>query len=71
MSFIYILGDTILEKIIDYKEFCKEKGLNVSSQKSQAEYQKYINECEIKNRPHYDDIYRTAQEVKSKLSKKK
>lgn len=60
-----------MKEIISYKEFCKEKELNFASQKSQAKYQRYIDECEIENRPHYDDIYRKAQEIKSSLTKKK
>ncbi|WP_028862409.1 hypothetical protein [Psychromonas aquimarina] len=60
-----------MKEVIGYTEFCKEKGLNFSSQKSQTEYQKYTGEIDIENRSHYDDIYRKAEEIKSILSKKK
>jgi hypothetical protein len=56
---------------MSYKNFCEEKGLIFSSQKSQTEYHRYTNECDIENRPYYDDIYRKAQDIKSKISKKK
>jgi len=54
-----------LRDIISYTKFCEEKGLILSSQQSQAEYQRYINECNIENRSHYDDIYRKAQKIKN------
>lgn len=50
---------------MSYKNFCEEKGLVLSSKKSQTEYQRYTNECDIENRPYFDDIYRQAQEIKS------
>lgn len=58
-----------MKEIMRYKIFCKEKGLVLSSQKSQEEYQRYTNECDIENRPHYDDIYRQAQEIKKAKKK--
>ncbi|WP_434339494.1 hypothetical protein [Motilimonas cestriensis] len=54
-----------MKKIISYKDFCEEKGLVISSKKSQAEYQRYTNECEIENRPHLDDIFREAEKIKN------
>ncbi|NRA54943.1 MAG: hypothetical protein HRU23_12425 [Gammaproteobacteria bacterium] len=54
-----------MKEIMSYKNFCEEKGLVLSSKKSQTEYQRYTNECDIENRPYFDDIYRQAQEIKS------
>ncbi|PTB83311.1 hypothetical protein C9986_00025 [Pseudidiomarina aestuarii] len=62
-------GD-VLKEVISYKDFCKEKGLNIHSKKSQAQYQLYIEEMDKVNRPYLDEIYRQAQAVKNKSSKK-
>jgi uncharacterized metal-binding protein len=56
---------------MNYKDFCEEKGLSPISQKAKAEYRLYINELEIENRPHLDEMNKNAQEVINKLSKKK
>jgi hypothetical protein len=60
-----------LKEIINYKDFCDERGLGHMSPKSQTEYQFYLNEVEKENRPALDEIRRKAQEVKKELSKKK
>ncbi|CAK0757971.1 conserved hypothetical protein [Gammaproteobacteria bacterium] len=60
----------VLKAVINYKDFCKEKGLNIHSKKSQAEYQLYIEEMDKVNRPYLDEIYSQAQAVKNKSSKK-
>lgn len=56
---------------MSYEDFCKENKLIFSSQRSYAEYQRYTENCDIENRPYYDDIYREAKKIKSKLPKKK
>ncbi|MGR2893552.1 hypothetical protein OC523_006425 [Vibrio vulnificus] len=60
-----------MKEVISYEYYCKENGLVFGTQKSQVEYQRYVSECEAENRPSYDEIYRQAQEIKNKLSKKK
>ena len=56
---------------MNLKDFCKEKGLSSFSKDSQAKYMIYIQEMEKENRPYIDEMYRQAQEIKNKLSKKK
>ena len=59
-----------MKEIISYKDFCKEKGLSFHSKESQSEYHLYLAEMDKVNRPYLDEIYRQAQKVKNKLSKK-
>jgi hypothetical protein len=60
-----------MKEVMNFKDFCKEKGLSGLSKESQAKYQIYIKEMEKENRPYLDDIHRQAKEVKENLSKKK
>jgi len=60
-----------LEEVMNFKDFCQEKGLNGLSQESHTQYQIYITEMERKNRPYLDDIRKKAEEVKKNLCQKK
>ncbi len=60
-----------MKEVMNLKDFCKEKGLSSFSKDSQAKYMIYIQEMEKENRPYLDEMYRQAQEIKNKLSKKK
>jgi hypothetical protein len=61
----------VLKEIINYKDFCHNRGLSHISPKSQTEYKLYLNEMEKENRPDLDEMRRKAQEIKKELSKKK
>ena len=61
----------VLKEVIDYNDFCDERGLGRMSPKSQTEFRLYRNEMDKENRPALDEIRRKALEVKKKLSKKK
>jgi hypothetical protein len=61
----------ILKEMMSYKEFCKENNLSHSAKESQDKFKIYADSVDIKNRPDYDEIYKAAQEEKSKRSNKK
>ena len=60
-----------MKEVMNYREFCKGKGLSELSPQARTSYQSYVEQCRIENTPEIEAAREKAKEVLSELSNKK